>query len=98
MRLTYHPEAETEAIEAAQFYETRAAGLGAGFLDEYDAMIAGIQEHPERWRIEEDDIRRCLMRRFPYGIYYRFLPGEIRILAVKHHGRHPDYWKRRISE
>ena len=43
-------------------------------------------------------IRRCLMRRFPYGIYCRVEADEIRILVVKHHSRHPDYWKERVAE
>jgi hypothetical protein len=32
---------------------------------------------------------------FPYALYYRVGSEEIRILAVKHHSRHPDYWKNR---
>jgi len=39
-----------------------------------------------------------LIRRFPYGIYYRIEGNSIRILVVKHHRRHPDYWRRRLEE
>jgi hypothetical protein len=34
----------------------------------------------------------------PYAIYYRVLPNHIRILAFKHHSRHPDYWRHRLSK
>lgn len=95
MRLTWHPEAEAEVIAAAQFYETQVRGLGADFLDEVDATVKRIGEAPERWRMLEAGIRRCLTRRFPYGIYYRAIPGEVRILVVKHHSRHPDHGKGR---
>lgn len=37
------------------------------------------------------------MRRFPYGIYYRREGDDLRILVVKHHSRHPDYWKYRLE-
>jgi hypothetical protein len=37
------------------------------------------------------------MPRFPYAIYYRVLPDHVRILAFKHHSRHPDYWRYRLS-
>jgi plasmid stabilization system protein ParE len=97
MRLTYHPDAEAELVEAARFYEGRVPGLGARFLREFDAAIASIQEAPERWRTVEEDIRRYLMHRFPYGIYYRVRGDELRILVVKHHSRHPDYWRYRIA-
>jgi len=98
MRLTYHPDAQAELIAAAQFYEQRVAGLGARFLDEFDAAIVRINEAPERWRKVEGELRRYLMPRFPYGIYYRVRADEIRVLVVKHHSRHPDYWKYRLSE
>ena len=41
-------------------------------------------------------IRRYLLDRFPYGIYYR-MPDEnaIRIIAVRHHSRRPGYGMRR---
>ena len=46
----------------------------------------------------EATVRRCLIRGFPYSIYYRVLDDALRILAVKHHHSHPDYWKDRASE
>lgn len=38
------------------------------------------------------------MPRFPYAIYYRILSDQLRILAFKHHSRHPDYWRYRLSD
>jgi toxin ParE1/3/4 len=98
MRLIYHPEAETELVEAGQYYERRVATLGVQFLDEADQAVSIILDAPERWNIVEEDVRRYLMPRFPYTIYYRALSEYVRILAFKHHSRHPDYWRYRISE
>jgi len=98
MRLIYHPDAEAELIEAAHFYEWRVSTLGAQFLDAADRAVAVILEAPERWSIIEGDVRHYLMPRFPYSIYYRVLSDHIRILAFKHHSRHPDYWRYRLSE
>jgi toxin ParE1/3/4 len=97
MRITYHPDAEEELFEAAQFYEGRVRGLGVRFLQEFDTAITRIAEGPVRWPIVEEDLRRYVMRRFPYGIYYRMEGGELYILVVKHHSRHPDYWKYRLE-
>jgi plasmid stabilization system protein ParE len=97
MRLIYHPDAETELIEAARFYEGREPGLGERFLRDFETAAAAILDAPDRWRIVEDDVRRFLMRRFPYGIYYRREGEDLRILVVKHHSRHPDYWKYRLG-
>lgn len=98
MRLIYHPNAEAELIEAAQFYHRRVPGLGAEFLNATDRSIAAIQEDPLRWSVLEADVRHYLMPRFPYAIYYRLFPDHIRILAFKHHSRHPDYWRDRLSD
>lgn len=98
MRLIYHPDAEAELIEAAQFYERRVPTLGVQFLDAIDLAAKVIQADPERWRIIESEIRRYLMTRFPFAIYYRVCSDHLRILAIKHHGRHPDYWRYRLSE
>ena len=97
MRLIYHPDAETELIEAARFYEQRVVSLGADFLGDADAAVLRIQEAPKRWRILEGDVRRYLMQRFPFAIYYRVLPEHIRILAFANHSRHPDYWRYRLA-
>ena len=98
MRLIYHPEAEKELIAAARFYEDRVPTLGGQFLDAIDQAVAAILKDPQRWRLVADEIRRCMVARFPYAIYYRILPDELRILAIKHHRRHPDYWQHRALE
>ena len=98
MRLIYHPDAEAELIEAARFYEQRVSTLGAQFLDAADRAILAILEVPDRWRIIEADVRRYLMPCFRHAIYYRVLPDHLRILAFKHHSRHPDYWRYRLSD
>ena len=91
MRLTYHPEAEAELVEATAFYEARSPGLGDRFLREFDAAVAEIQASPGLWAVVEDDLRRHTLGRFPFGIYYRIRDDELRILVVMHHSQHPDY-------
>lgn len=98
MRVIYHPDAETELIQAAQFYEERVPTLGAQFLDAAGRAILLISEAPDRWRIMEKNVRRYSMPRFPYAIYYRVLSDDLRILAFKHHRRHPDYWRYRLRD
>lgn len=98
MRLIYHPDAESEIIEAARYYERRLPTLGVQFLNEADRAVEVILEAPERCRIIEKGVRSYLIPRFPYAVYYRDFPGRIHLLAFKHHRRHPDYWRYRIAE
>ena len=98
MRLIFHPEAEAELIEAACFYEEQVNSLGEEFLDAVDLATDEICENPERWRVLEAGVRRYLMQRFPYALYFLIQPDQIQILTVKHHSQHPDYWLNRISK
>jgi plasmid stabilization system protein ParE len=77
------------------FFESRRAGLGGGFLDAIDESVALILTDPPRLPLVEGEVRRQFVRRFPYEIYFRASSDEVRILAVKHHRREPDYWKSR---
>jgi hypothetical protein len=97
VRRIYHPAAEPEVLEASLFYARRSDGLGERFLEEFDRAINAIEAAPLRWRSVEGEVRRYMMRRFPYGIYYRCEGDELRILVVKHHKRNPDYGKDRLG-
>ena len=76
----------------ALIYEERLPGLGAEFIEEFERRVLLIAENPKRWAVIEHDIRRALLRRFPYVIYYRQVhPNRIRVTVVKHQRRHPSY-------
>ena len=96
MIVEYHPaiEAELKAIES--YYENRSPGLGRQFVDEFERQVLALAAKPERWMVVKADVRRCLMRRFPYIIYFRGISAEkVRITVVKHQRRHPDYGRKR---
>ena len=60
------------------------------------SSVRQIAAAPLRWGVVEADVRRYLVRRFPYGIYYTVEPESVVIWAVKHLSRHPDYWQERL--
>lgn len=74
MTVEFHPEARLELKESAAYYETCVVGLGVSFVNEIEAAIGRVLQTPERWRLIEQDVRRCLARRFPYGILYTIEP------------------------
>jgi len=97
MTYAFHPEASVEFEGAVAYYEGRGPGLGLDLALEVEAAIQNILALPEAWPILEGDIRRCLVRRFPYGILYVVGTPEVWILAVMHLHRAPDYWKHRLQ-
>lgn len=93
---SFHSEAEREFHEAIDYYENCSRGLGLDFALEVQAAVQSIREHPVAWPILDDDVRRCMTPRFPYGVLYCVENGVATILAVMHLHREPDYWKMRL--
>jgi len=93
----FHPEALYEATEAANFYHQQQPGLEQRFLEELEDAITRLRRHPLRYRRETEDIRKCRLLRFPYGVIYRLQSdGEIEILAIMHLKKQPSYWQLRL--
>jgi toxin ParE1/3/4 len=95
MTFIFHPETEAEFIAAIDYYEDQEVGLGYDFSAEVFAAIQSIVKYSEAWPIIEEEVRRCLVNRFPYGVLYSIEQNEIFVLAVMNLHRHPDYWKHR---
>jgi plasmid stabilization system protein ParE len=93
--LSVSPRAEEEIREAAEFYEGRSQGLGPAFLEIVEQALAGVEENPLRFPVVHRDTRRALLKRFPYGVFFRMRSDQIRVVAVMHLSRSPDRWRRR---
>ena len=93
---SFHELAVRELNEAAQYYELERPGLGSAFVSEVQRCLRSISEHPEAGRVIAGQIRRRLLRRFPYGLLYTIKPDTIRILAVMNLKRRPAYWVGRV--
>ena len=95
-RLVFRREARAEVRAARDWYDERAPGLGLEFARAVDAAIAAIRQNPEAYPLVEGDIRRAILRRFPYNIFfYREAADELVVLACLHHRRDPEAWRAR---
>lgn len=91
----FHPAAEVELQEAADWYEDHREHLGLEFLAAVRRKVLEVLENPQLWR-EFHGTRRVMVGRFPYALVYREItPDEIEIVAVAHFKRRPRYWSRR---
>lgn len=96
----FHSEAADEYLTATRHYLDHASLLiAAAFVEEIEAGIQTLLRSPTTWPIiEEPQIRRYLLRRFPYSLYYRW-EGErelVSIYAVMHFSQLPGYWGHRV--
>ncbi|NOT48414.1 MAG: type II toxin-antitoxin system RelE/ParE family toxin [Acidobacteria bacterium] len=97
MNFSIHPEAESEFYEAVSYLNEQAEGLGTDFAIEVFSTISRILNHPYAWQPLTEQIRRCLCKRFPYGLIYEIIDDDVNILAIMHLSREPDYWKTRLA-
>lgn len=89
------PEAREDLRDAATWYEGRDDGLGSNFIDEFLACIARIEEYPESYQRVDAHIRRALLHRFPYAIFYSIEPTHIEVLGVLRCSQDPETWRPR---
>jgi plasmid stabilization system protein ParE len=100
-RYDFHPEALREYSDATLFYLSEASPEVANrFVTAIESAIVAMTDAPERHRVvEEPDMRRCVVSRFPFLIYYRWDPrfSHLTIYAVMHSSREPGYWRKRAK-
>jgi toxin ParE1/3/4 len=92
MKITLHPAAEQDLVEAATFYERKGSpALAARFVAEFKRMSALLAEQPEIGSPRNRGRRGFAMSVFPYTLVYKIFGEEIKILVVKHDSRRPGY-------
>jgi plasmid stabilization system protein ParE len=89
------PEAIADLETAVAWYDARQLGLGAEFLRAVRAGMAAASTDPGQFAALSRGIRRVLLRRFPYGLYFVVEDDRVVILAVVHHRQHPRRWQSR---
>lgn len=94
-RLVFRRVALEELREARVWYEESRAGLGDDFVLCVEAALDEARRHPERYPVVHGDVRRVLIRRFPYGVYYAVESKRVVVLAVFHGRRDPDILQQR---
>jgi plasmid stabilization system protein ParE len=89
------PEAAREIQEAFDWYEGRGEGLGLEFLRAADACLSGVRRNPSAFQPVHDQVRRALLRKFPYALFYLLSDDTLVIIACFHVRRSPADWQRR---
>ena len=95
MRVRFLSEADVEFRESARYYEDKAPGLGFAFIAEVHRVAAVVASQPGIGSPVDEELRKFVLRRFPYNLIYAVEGDEFVISAVSHHKRRPFYWGRR---
>jgi plasmid stabilization system protein ParE len=97
MKIVFHPEAREELMESARFFEEKTPGLGWDLITAVEQAAHRLTKFPELGAVERGNIRKCLVRGFPFTLLYEVNPDYIFIAAVMHQHRSPGYWTKRVE-
>lgn len=89
------PEAARDIEEAFSWYEERRPGLGQEFISELDSICERISQTPYIYADIYRGVRRAIVRRFPWAVFYRVTKTEVRVVAVVDMARDVSLWQKR---
>ena len=89
-------EAQAEFDEAFDRYNAKRAGLGPEFVAEVQEVFDRIAANPLIHQVVFADIRKGVVRRFPYSVFYRPHQDRVEVIAVFHSSRDPSIWQGRV--
>ena len=96
MIVEFHMAAQAELESAAAYYRSISDDLGEAFREEAGRAVQRIAERPDAWQPLGNGLRRYILKRFPYGMVFRVHDGQIKVYAVMHLKRRPEYWRKRL--
>jgi toxin ParE1/3/4 len=89
-------QADQELTQAALYYAREGnAEVALAFIAEFERVLELLCGHPELGAPWRNDRRRFPIRKFPYSVVYYVRGEELRVIALAHHRRKPDYWTAR---
>jgi len=94
-RIIIRSEAESDIKDAYEWYEAQRKGLGESFLLCIEEALSRTSRNPAIFSIVYKEVRRVLIHRFPFGVFFIEGKESISVLAVLHARRNPKAWKSR---
>ena len=89
-RLKFSTRALREIGEAQEWYESQSPGLGEEFIAAMELQLKRLEQAPLLYAEVISNVRRALLPRFPYGLFYAVRDNLVHILAVLHDARNPS--------
>lgn len=95
MTVRFRSEAASDVLLAREWYDGQRLGLGDDFVQSLEQVVDLVSELPDAFPEIAVGLRRALLGRFPYAVYYRMNDGFIDIIACLHTRRSPSRWRTR---
>lgn len=91
----YHPAFAADLSAANVYYDKISADLGNRFRSMVRLQLAAIAERPALFGRIHDNIRACMVNRFPYMILYEDQDDAVFMLGIYHVASDQGVWFKR---
>ncbi|MEO2034945.1 MAG: type II toxin-antitoxin system RelE/ParE family toxin [Planctomycetaceae bacterium] len=91
--IRYHPIFDADVIDAADWYDARAVGLGDAFVNNVRQTIESIISDPSRFAETPGGLRYQRVHRFPYVVLFTVTDSELLLLGTLHTARSIEKWR-----
>ena len=100
-RVRVETKARGELQAAIAWYEEQAPGLGTALWEAVDEALRRLQTTPDGSTTvpnvpSELGVRRVFTQRFPYAIVFIPKDDAVKVIAIAHASRRPNYWLDRV--
>lgn len=95
-QLLISSDAEDDIKDAVEWYRLVGSGLEDEFIRSLDARLESIRRNPDLYPTVYKNVRRALLPKFPYGLFYFVFDDTVVVLACFHTRRDPKDWQRRV--
>lgn len=94
--VTFTLPARAELIDAQTWYENEVPGLGRHFRTAVGDVVQRMTANPQQFPVIHKNVRRALLRRFPYALMFVIeADTTLTVIACFHGSRDPAQWQRR---
>ena len=88
-QLEYVATARLELAEAYRWYAQPSINMGAEYLDDIERTESFLKSNPSIYAKVEGDVRRAVLKRFPYSLFYTVEANIVTVLSCFHQNREP---------
>ena len=88
--------ARAELIDAQDWYEAEASGLGRRFRAEIESVVQRMANNPRQFPVVFKAVRRARAKKFPYALFFLTEADALLVIACFHSSRDPRQWQKRV--
>ncbi|OYT16930.1 MAG: hypothetical protein B7C24_05225 [Bacteroidetes bacterium 4572_77] len=89
-------EAEADFDKSYEFYYQDSPKVADTLFIRINLSFENIKQNPKSFPVAHKDVRKYVVKKFPFVIYYRIVDAVIQVAAIFHTSRNSEIWDERI--